>query len=128
MKDPSVQFIEKNGHREWAIVPYPLYKHLMKDVEVLEEMAAYDEAVAADDGYRIPAEITFKIIEGCHPIKAWREYRGLSQVALAGKSKISKAYLSQIETGKRQGKLSVLSAICHALNIPLDVLTDEESQ
>ena len=126
MKAPNIQFIKKDGRREWAILPYTLYKHLIEHAESLEELAAYDEAVAADDGYRIPAEITFKIIEGCHPIRAWREHRGLSQVVLAKKANISKAYLSQIETGKRQGKMSVLSAICRALNVPLDVLVNEE--
>ncbi|MBI1919491.1 MAG: helix-turn-helix transcriptional regulator [Geobacter sp.] len=37
---------------------------------------------------------------------------------------VSKPYLSQIETGKRQGTVETLSAIANALDVPLDVLTD----
>jgi transcriptional regulator with XRE-family HTH domain len=57
-------------------------------------------------------------------LKLWREYRGLKQQELAGRVGISKPYLSQIETGKRQGTVETLSAIARALDVPLDILTD----
>ncbi|GAM11038.1 putative HTH-type transcriptional regulator [Geobacter sp. OR-1] len=63
-------------------------------------------------------------LAGESPIKLWREYRSLTQQELAKKAAISKPYLSQIETGKRQGKVETLSAIARALDVPLDVLVD----
>jgi transcriptional regulator with XRE-family HTH domain len=47
-------------------------------------------------------------------------YRALSQHELAAKAKISASYLSQIETGKRNGKVEVLKAIAGALDVTLD--------
>lgn len=37
---------------------------------------------------------------------------------------ISKPYLSQIESGKRQGTVETLAAIARALGIPLEVLAE----
>ncbi|MDO8752555.1 MAG: helix-turn-helix transcriptional regulator, partial [Anaerolineales bacterium] len=55
-----------------------------------------------------------------NPIKVWREYRGLTQQQLADKVKISKPYISQIETGKRTGTTEILSAIAKVLDVSLD--------
>lgn len=46
----------------------------------------------------------------------------LTQQELSEKAGISKPYLSQIETGKRQGTLGTMAAIAKALAVPLDVL------
>lgn len=42
------------------------------------------------------------------PIRAWRKHRRLTVSALADQADISQAYLSQIESGKREDKASVL--------------------
>ena len=60
---------------------------------------------------------------GESPVKLWREERKLTQQELAEQAGISKPYLSQIETGKRQGTLETLAAIARALAVPLDVLS-----
>lgn len=57
--------------------------------------------------------------------QAWREHRGLTQEALAGKAQISKAYLCQIETRKRVGALKTLRAIADALSISLNELHED---
>lgn len=88
---------------------------------MLDDIALYDKSKREDDGFHIPSEVAFAILDGKHPIRAWREYRGLTQDTLAKAAKISKAYLSQIETGKRHGTLSALKTICHQLEIPLDI-------
>jgi len=55
-------------------------------------------------------------------VKLWRTQRNLTQDELAGRAGISKPYLSQIETGKRQGTVDTLRAIAQALEVPPDVL------
>ena len=57
-----------------------------------------------------------------NPVKVWREYRGLTQDALAAQAGISKAYLCQIETGKREGAIKTLRAISAALQVTVDDL------
>ena len=53
--------------------------------------------------FLVPDEIMRRELAGESPIILWREHRGLTQQELATRAGISKPYLSQIETGKRQG-------------------------
>jgi transcriptional regulator with XRE-family HTH domain len=72
----------------------------------------------------VPEEIVRRELKGESAVKLWRAHRGLTQQELARRAGISKPYLSQIETGKRQGTVETLNAIARALDVPLDVLTD----
>ena len=48
--------------------------------------------------------------------------KGLTQTALAQKAGISPSYLSQLEQGRRDPKLTLISKLAHALGIPVAVL------
>jgi DNA-binding XRE family transcriptional regulator len=119
----KIQFIEKAGRREWAVVPYALFEKLLHDAEAAQDLAAYREAKAEDDGFWIPHDILTRELAGEAPVRLWREHRGLTQEALAEAAGISKPYLSQIESGKRCGSVAVLRALAQALEVPLDILT-----
>lgn len=121
----KIQYIERDGKREYAIVPIDVFERLMEAAENMDDIALYDATKAADDGIRIPAEVAHPILDGVHPIKAWREYRKVTQQALADQAGISKPFLSQIEGGKRVGSIKVLSALSRALNVPVDLLMDD---
>lgn len=91
---------------------------------MLADIQAYDEAkarVAAGEEI-IPAEVTFALLEGANPIAIWRKHRNLTQQALAAQVGISKAYLSQLEAGKRTGTAEVLARLAQALRLDLDDL------
>lgn len=118
----EIQFIERNGRREYAVVPMALFTRMAALLEELDDEALYDKAKAVDDGFRVPAEVAHAILGGSHPVKAWREHRTLTQDALAAKSGISTAYLCQIETGKRQGAVKTLKRLATALGVTLDDL------
>ena len=121
----TVQIIQKDGRPEWAVIPYQTYQRLAADAEMLADVRAYDEAtraLASGDEELIPAEVVFAILDGDNPLKVWRAYRRLTQQQLADAAGISKAYLSQIESGKRQGSASVLKALADALRIEVDEL------
>jgi len=119
----GIQFIEKNGKHEYAVVPFSLYLRMVEAMEDREDVEALDRFHAEDDGFRIPhAIVERELIGGEHPVKLWREHRGLTLEALAEKAGISKAFLSQIENGKRQGTAKTLKALSVALQVPLDVL------
>lgn len=120
----DIQFIERNGKREYAIVPMEIFERLVKASEDIGDIALYDKAKAADDGTRIPGEVVHAILEGIHPIKAWRTYRKLTQQVLAEKAAISKPFLSQIEGRKRVGTIAVLTALSRALDVPVDLLAE----
>ena len=120
----KIQFIERDGKREYAIVPIDVFERLMEAAEDMDDIALYDAAKAADDGTRIPAEVLYATTDSIHPIQAWRNYRGMTVQALADKAGISKAFLSQIENRKRVGTIKVLSSIATALEVTVDLLTD----
>ena len=120
----SVQIIAKDGQPEWAVLPYTEYEALVEAAEMLADIQAYDEAKArlAAGEEIIPAEVTYALLDGANPLAVWRKHRGLTQQALAEQSGISKAYLSQLETGKRSGATEVLARLAHALRVDLDDL------
>lgn len=55
-------------------------------------------------------------------VRKWRKIRGLTMATLANAVGISEAYLSQIENGKRQGRVSTFQKIAQALDIDLGKL------
>lgn len=120
----EIQFIERDGQREFAVVPIEIWdrvKHLFED---LEDIALFDAAKARDDGLRIPAAVVDAELAGDHPIKAWREYRRMTQDAVATAAGVSTPYLSQLENRKRDGTIEVLQKIAAALDVPMDVLVE----
>lgn len=126
----NIQLIERDGKPEWAVLPYEEYLKLLEQAEMLEDIRDYDDAKAElekGEDELIPSEVVFAIIDGENPIKVWREYRGLTQQQLAGAARISKPYLSQIETGKRTGTTEILSAIAKALDVSLDEIVRIEN-
>jgi DNA-binding XRE family transcriptional regulator len=122
----KAQIIEKDGKPEYAVLPYADYLRLLElaeDRADAQVVAEFQEAYKAGREFTVPAEIVRRELAGESPVKLWREQRGLTQEELAKRAGISKPYLSQIETGKRQGTVETLSALARALDVPLDVLT-----
>ncbi len=121
----NVQIIEKNGKPEWAVIPYNEYEKIQEALEDSEDIRDIEEgwrAIQEGTELVVPGEITFSVIEGTHPVKAWREYRQIKINELAQKAGISAAYLSQIENYKRNPTIDTLKAIAQALNIEVDML------
>jgi DNA-binding XRE family transcriptional regulator/PHD/YefM family antitoxin component YafN of YafNO toxin-antitoxin module len=118
----SVQVIERDGKPEWAVIPYEEYQRLVEEAEMLQDVRAYDEArqAIAEGEELIPSKVTYAILDGGHPVRVWREYRGLTQQQLAEAAGISAPYLSQIEASKRKGSAEILAAIAKELGLSLD--------
>jgi transcriptional regulator with XRE-family HTH domain len=72
--------------------------------------------VAGDDAWKATLEVLGAAI------RAERVTAGLSLRDLAERTKVSNAYLSQIERGLHEPSISVLSAIARALDVPLEAL------
>ena len=52
-----------------------------------------------------------------HPLKILRRHRGMTQDALAAAAGVSRPYLTEIETGKKEGSIAAMKAIAGALSI-----------
>lgn len=119
----GIQIIEKDGQPAFAVVPIEVWERIRGLVEDLDDVAAFDAALSADDEFRIPfAVVKAEFAEGAHPVRAWREHRRLTQDQLAQRAGISKAYLSQIEGGKRAGSTATMRKLAAALQVPVGVL------
>ena len=91
-------------------------------IRMAEESAR--KRAAGEEEY-IPAEMAERLWAGENRVRVWREHRGLTVTALAQAAGVSQAYLSQIESGVRDGTLKTMAAIARALKLPLDEFVPE---
>ncbi|MGQ0594056.1 MAG: helix-turn-helix domain-containing protein [Gammaproteobacteria bacterium] len=121
----KVQLIEKNGKPEYAVLAFADYQKLLEEAEMLADIRAYDEAkarIAAGDDEFFPSELLDRLLSGEHPLKIWREYRGLTLAQLGDACGVSAAALSQIETGKGEPSVGLLKKLAEALRADMDAL------
>ena len=67
----------------------------------------------------IPHEVISATVDGASPIRAWREYLGLTQTEVAARLHISQSAFAQIENATRPRK-STLSRMGKALGIGME--------
>lgn len=121
----NVQFIVTPNGDRLVVMPENVFERLREAAEMAEDIAAYDEVkrrLATGEEEFVPSEMVDRILAGENRIRVWREHRGLSVSALADKAGIAQPYLSQIETGKREGTLQTMKKIADALKITVDDL------
>ena len=96
---------------------------LLRRVEDLEDLLRLRAAEArGPTGDGLPVGQVERLLAGEHPIRVWREHRGLSVRALARMAEVDPAYLSQIENGRKPGSVAALRALAKALAVDLDDL------
>lgn len=98
------------------------YEALLADREALEDMRAYDAAMTkSEEG--IPAAIVTRVLDGESPVRAFREWRGLTQGELAVKAGVSRVTIAELEIGRKAGSVKTLKAVADALGLTIDDLT-----
>ena len=118
-------FTTPSGDR-MAVLPLEDYEELLETADDSSDVRKYDAAkrrFASGEDEAVPAAFAKRLIAGENPVRVWREFRGLAAKELAAKSGIKGPYLSQIETGKREGTLGVMARIAEALGVTLDDLS-----
>jgi ribosome-binding protein aMBF1 (putative translation factor) len=121
----NIQIIEKNGKPEWAVIPFKEYEKIQAALEDAEDIKDIEENLKAlQEGKEItvPGAVTFAILDGTSPIRAWREHKQIKLSELSKKVGISSAYLSQIENGKRNPTVDKLKVIAKELSIDIEML------
>ena len=123
-----VQIIERDGHPEWAVIRYEDYLALLEKAELMEDIAAFDSAMAAVESGEetIPLKVVDSLLAGESPIRAWREYRNLTQAQLAEQTGVKQSYIAMLEAGERQGTVDVLVKIARVLKVDVDDLLPQE--
>jgi DNA-binding XRE family transcriptional regulator len=108
------------------VLPETEYLRLLEAAEMASDVAAFDEwkrRLAAGEEELVPSHVVDRLLGGENPVRVWREHRGLSMGALAEAAGIAQPYLSQIETGKREGSIETLRQIAAVLRLSIDDIT-----
>lgn len=94
--------------------------------DALRELVEDREAAAAFTRSRdlesLPDSLVGRLLDGENSIRVWRQHPGLSLRSLAERAGTSPSALSDIETGKSEGRLSILHRIAGALGVDLEDL------
>lgn len=97
------------------------YDRLQSAAEMLDDVAAYDAAMA-NLGEGLPHEYMTRLIDGEAPVRVFRDWRGLTQSALAKASGVNRVQITNIESGLKTGSVATLRKLADALGAPLDDL------
>ena len=99
---------------------------------VREEEARFAACLASERGHpvdtTIPIEVVKGKLEGVHPVRAWRDHKGWTQLHLAFKSGVGRDLIAQIETRRKQGSLETIDRIARALDVPIEALIEDKSE
>ncbi len=111
--------------KETVTLSRKAYAALLEALEDAEDRAAVRSSIARekrglDDA--LPAKLHRRIMAGEHPVRVWRQHRGIGVNALAKKAKLSAPYLSEIEMRIKPGSVSAMSSLAKALGVSLDDL------
>lgn len=102
------------------------FADLVGRFDVLRDLMEDREAAAAfartRDQEAVPDSVVGQLLGGENPVRVWRQYRGVSLRSLADQARISPSGLSDIETGKSEGRPSVLQRIAAVLGVSLEEL------
>ena len=92
----------------------------MEDLEDSLDILRAQETGQSADAW--PDALVKRMLAGEHPLRLWREHRGLTLDALSRAAGIAAGYLSEIETGKKPGSAASLKKCAVVLKINLDDL------
>ena len=92
---------DASGNPLYAVIPYTDFIHLTREYEPT-----------------IPNDVVWMTVDkGFSLVRAWREYKGLSQEAVADKMGISQAAYSQMERPKARLRMPTFEKIAAALGV-----------
>ena len=97
--------------------------HIQGQPYVLVPLHDYRAMVSSGGNDELPDDILDAITaREQHPIKILRKYRGMTQAELAEKADISRPYLTEIETGKKDGSIRAMRGLAEALGVPVGMV------
>jgi hypothetical protein len=126
----NVRF-QKTARGEFAILPRKEYEALAAKAAEADEDAGTARVVArarkeiAAGAPLLPKAVVDRLAKGQHPVRVLREWRDMPQMYLSFKTGLSQGYISDVETGRRNGTAAALRLIADVLKVPLDLLVPE---
>ncbi len=107
----SHQIITHQGVPVAVVVPYAEYAAVFTGSTVVQE---------AEKDAAVPHEVASRVLkEQISPIRAWREFLGLTQTDVATRMEVSQSAFAQMEAPEARPRTSTLKKVAAALHITL---------
>lgn len=123
----NVRF-QRTARGEVAILPRKEYEALVAKAAEADEdkgtarlVRRARDAVAAGAPL-LPKDVVDRLAKGDNPVRVLREWRDKPQEYISSKTGLSQGYISDVETGRRNGTAAALRLIADVLKVPLDLL------
>jgi DNA-binding Xre family transcriptional regulator len=104
-----------------VILPLADYERLLDQADIARA-GTVAAALAAGQDELVPAEVAKRLLGGESKVRVWRSHRGMTARDLASATGLSAPYISELESGKKEGSVSALKRIAEVLEIDLDDL------
>ena len=123
----NVRF-QKTARGEVAILPRKDYEALVARAAAADEdkgtarLVRRGRDAVAVGAPLLPKDVVDRLANGDNPVRVFREWRDKPQEYLSFKTGLSQGYISDVETGRRNGTAAALRLIADALKVPLDLL------
>ncbi len=123
----NVQYMTTPEGTKMAIVPADEFERIyemgtMNQQDIADAISiesSWQEFVASGCTY-IPVAYFDRVLDGEHPVRVYRQWRGFTIAELAQKANITVGYLSNIERGIKTGTVATYQKIAEVLDLPLD--------
>ncbi len=98
--------------------------HIQGKPYVLVPLHDYRAMVSGDNDNALPDDVLDALAAAQEsPVRILRKHRGFTQAELARRAKISRPYLTEIETGKKDGSIRAIKALAEVLGVHVGNLT-----
>lgn len=123
MTEPLV--IRHEGKPTHVVLEWAEWQRLRRLAEEAEDVVDAERILRDPQTMMVPGVVAERILLGEHPIRVWREHRGLSQAVLAKAAGLQQPTIARLETGQRKGTLAQMRRLAEALEVRLDILLVE---
>ena len=98
--------------------------HIQGKPYVLVPLHDYRAMTGAGNDSKLPEDILDQLAaKKTSAVKILRNHRGMTQEELAAKAGISRPYLTEIETGRKDGSMRAVKALAKTLDVDVGLLT-----
>ena len=123
MQKPQIEHFEREG-TQMVSMPLADWETIEEALENEHLSRIANDWLSATCEPGIPIDLARLIIGGLHPLRVYREHRGLSQAELAEKVGVRQPAIAQIEGRNRIGRPALLAKLAAALDMLLETLMD----
>ncbi len=107
--------------KDMVTIPREEYDRLREAAEELADILAFDQAMQdRDEG--IPSDVMRRILQDEHPVRVFRDWRGMTAAELGRRSGVHPVMVHEIETGKKRGSVETVKRLAEALGVRVDDL------